>query len=260
MILGTCQLNVCKGQEELKPWLDKIASHQDPGFWLFPELVIGGFEYEQKTKWSSLTANILKSFASFSKDTGHGLGAGLWRQEGDKFFNAFYLMLPNWARPGCIYKKIHLFPLSREEQEFYPGLKSPQPIKWEKMNLGFAICFDLRFPELFRYQNSQEVDIFLVPAQWPLKRLAHWQTLLKARAIENQSYFLACNACGPSGLGELAGHSCLIDPWGETVFGLETSPGLRCSQLDLQNIKKAKSLFQTGHSDFFTVQTDKDLA
>jgi predicted amidohydrolase len=261
MILGTCQLNVCQSQEEIRPWLEKISAQAGPGFWLFPELTIGGFDYANKGKWISLTPDILELLAVFCKDTGHAIAIGLWEQAKFKLHNSLFLMLPHWSNPQCIYQKMHLFPLSREAEEFYPGQIIPRPIKWKGVSFGFGVCFDLRFPELFRYQNSQEqVDVFLLSAQWPLKRLEHWQTLLSARAIENQSYFLASNGCGSSILGTLAGHSCLITPWGEKKYCLKSSPGLSHARFELKDVQETRSLFQTGRCDFFAVNSNSDQA
>jgi omega-amidase len=86
-----------------------------------------------------------------------------------------------------------------------------------------TICYDLRFPELFRRYALAGARLILVPAEWPHPRRAHWQTLLRARAIENQCFVAACNRVGITGNSTFFGASAVIDPWGEAlVEGGET--------------------------------------
>jgi predicted amidohydrolase len=111
------------------------------------------------------------------------------------------------------YRKVHLFGYGSREQELLtPGsqVRAHGP-------LALSTCYDLRFPELFRAQVDDGSQLFLVAAAWPLARLAHWQLLLRSRALENQSFLLACNAAGRQGTVELAGRSAVVDPWGEVV-------------------------------------------
>ncbi|MCS7040082.1 MAG: carbon-nitrogen family hydrolase, partial [Caldilineales bacterium] len=82
---------------------------------------------------------------------------------------------------------------------------------------GLAICYDLRFPELFRLYALAGAQLILIPSEWPHPRLAHWRTLLRARAIENQCFVAAVNRVGSDRANTFCGHSALIDPWGETV-------------------------------------------
>jgi omega-amidase len=121
-----------------------------------------------------------------------------------------------------IYRKIHLFGLLREEEHLAPGIsltlvKSP----WGLAGLG--ICYDIRFPELFRAYALSGAVLVLVPIAFPHPRLEHWRTLARARAIENQLFLLGVNRVGrenfgPAGQVEYFGHSMLVDPWGEVLI------------------------------------------
>ncbi len=129
------------------------------------------------------------------------------------------------------YRKINLFPLSAESEKYLPG-KTPCvfEIPWGK--LGMAICFDVRFPELFRQLMAQEVQLILIPSAWPRSRLDHLQTLLKARAIENQCFVVCVNKCGKDEAGlPLAGHSMVFGPWGEKIGSLGQSSGVLSVEL-----------------------------
>ncbi len=87
------------------------------------------------------------------------------------------------------------------------------------------ICYDLRFPEVFRLICDQ-VDAVIIPANWPKKRAEHWKALLKARAIENQIYVLAINCVGNIGGLEYSGDSCIINPNGDVVESISCVEGI----------------------------------
>jgi predicted amidohydrolase len=114
------------------------------------------------------------------------------------------------------YNKIHLFRLMDEEQYLCAGNElALAETPWGKS--GLAICYDLRFPEQFRAYALAGATIVFLPSEWPHPRLDHWRTLLRARAIENQLFVVACNRVGQSGETHFFGHSTIVDPWGEPV-------------------------------------------
>ncbi|MFF3753575.1 carbon-nitrogen family hydrolase [Streptomyces sp. NPDC002018] len=83
--------------------------------------------------------------------------------------------------------------------------------------IGLATCYDLRFPELFRGLVDAGASLLVIPAGWPARRRAHWTLLAQARAVENQSYVLACATAGTHAGVEQSGHSIVVDPWGEVL-------------------------------------------
>lgn len=111
------------------------------------------------------------------------------------------------------YSKIHLVPMMDEPRYLSPGERLALA-DLGGLPAGLAICYDLRFPELFRTMALQGAVIMLVPAEWPAQRLHHWRTLLMARAIENQCFVIACNRVGHDGANGFPGHSLVIDPSG----------------------------------------------
>lgn len=142
--------------------------------------------------------------------------------------------------PQAVYSKIHLFRLMQEEQYLTPGREMAMvPTRWGQ--IGLAICYDLRFPELFRYYALQGAPLILLPAEWPQPRLAHWRTLLRARAIENQLFMAACNRVGTSAGQTFFGHSCIIDPWGETLLEMGEEEGLETAVLDLSMVTSVRA-------------------
>lgn len=142
-------------------------------------------------------------------------GSLLEIQADGRFYNSMAIYTPE-GRLGGVYRKIHLFRLMQEEVYLSPGQNTTLlELPWGKT--GFAICYDLRFPELFRHYALQGAQLILVPAEWPHPRRTHWRTLLQARAIENQCFIAACNRVGNSKGTEFFGASAIVDPWGETL-------------------------------------------
>ncbi len=104
-----------------------------------------------------------------------------------------------------------------------------------------AICYDLRFPELFRSTRAPEV--MAVIANWPIIRGSHWLTLLQARAIENQAYVVAVNRCGADPLSEYPGRSQIIDPHGNVVADAMEVEGLIRAELGLDRLREYRQKF-----------------
>lgn len=253
LYVGVCQTPVLQRTKDIYPWLDKISAEHGKCLWVFPELLLGGFDYEHKDKWVEESLELGKVMTSFAVKSGNILAATLWRKKDGKYFNTFYLFTPDQGMLE-IYSKTHLFLPGKENEHFSAGEKTPAKFSWEEISFGFGICHDLRYPEIFLYQHRHEPDIFIINAQWPLARIEHWLTLLKARAIENQCYVLACNGMGNSALGKLAGHSCLITSWGKILFVLNEDQGVKKARLDQEVIKQDRKMFDSRRSQFFDLK------
>jgi predicted amidohydrolase len=114
------------------------------------------------------------------------------------------------------YSKVHLFQLM-DEHKFLAAGNEQGSFTIDNIPCAGFICYDIRFPEWIRTHTAPGAQIIFVVAEWPLPRLAHWRILLQARAIENQCYVVACNRSGNDSNNVFAGHSMVIDPWGEIV-------------------------------------------
>ena len=123
------------------------------------------------------------------------------------------------------YRKIHSFPPAGEAHAFTAGSEI-LTFHWNGFTVAPAICYDLRFPELFRAATAAGADLFCVIANWPDRRQGHWTTLLQARAIENQAFVLGVNRCGTDPHFTYPGASALIDPHGVTLTQASSSPTL----------------------------------
>jgi predicted amidohydrolase len=142
--------------------------------------------------------------------------------EGELPYNSLVLAGPD----GTVhrYRKLHPFTHAGEHERFRAGEK-PVTVQIGGLRITPFICYDLRFANIF-WEAAPQTDVYLVPANWPSPRRHHWQTLLQARAIENQAYVVGCNRVGAAGDGtEHVGDSRIVSPMGEllaTAAGVET--------------------------------------
>lgn len=141
------------------------------------------------------------------------------------------------------YRKVHVFGYgSRETELVMPG-DGPVTVATELGVLGLATCYDLRFPELFRLMVDEGAEVFVIPAAWPDARREHWRLLARARAVENQAYVLTCNGAGGEGSATLAGHSAIIDPWGEVIAEAGESATTLTGLVDVSRVTDARATF-----------------
>lgn len=124
------------------------------------------------------------------------------------------------GRVICEYDKIHPFSFGRESERFIGGSKVATYM-WgdgaDELTVCPAICYDLRFPELFRAGLAMGAELFTIGANWPVARVGHWRSLLIARAIENQAFVLGVNRCGADPHLDYPGASVAVDPQGRVI-------------------------------------------
>ncbi len=130
------------------------------------------------------------------------------------------------------YQKVHPFGYAGETQYYEAGAKSVVT-DCNEFQLAPIVCYDLRFPELFRAGVRRGANLFAVIANWPTVRLEHWLTLLKARAIENQAYVIGVNRCGRDPNVTYSGRTQIIGPRGEVLADGGEGEGVVQADLDL---------------------------
>lgn len=182
---------------------------------LLPETFnIGFFPRENLAELADRDGEIVKmAFGALAAELHINLIAGsvVTNRDG-QVYNTSYV----FDRAGtCIasYDKTHLFTPMGEHEYFTPG-DALCTFTLDGVKCGLIICYDLRFPELTRSLALQDIELLFVPAEWPGIRRAHWQTLNRARAIENQIFLACCNGCGTAGETVYGGSSAIFDPWG----------------------------------------------
>ena len=169
------------------------------------------------------------------------LTGSLMIQEDNHYYNRLIWMQPD-GQFGY-YDKRHLFSYGGEDKDFTPGSKRfiAQVKGWKICTM---ICYDLRFPIWNRMNKEDEYDVLVVIANWPNKRMTAWQTLLRARAIENQSYVIGVNRVGEDGNGLIYnGGSCVIDPLGEILYEKLNDEDIFSISLNKDDLLKVRNNF-----------------
>ena len=148
----------------------------------------------------------------------------------------------------CKYSKLHLFDVDLKDGNSFRESHSVTPgedivlCDTELGRLGFTICYDLRFGELYRLLSLSGAQVIFVPACFAMQTgRAHWEVLLRARAIENGVYIVACNQIGEKYNMTAYGHSMVIDPWGKVIARAEDKPCVLMAEIDLERIDEVRS-------------------
>lgn len=155
------------------------------------------------------------------------------------------------------YDKIHMFDVDldggesyRESSAYEPGAEAVlSDTPWGK--LGHSICYDLRFPYLYRHLAHEGASFLAIPAAFtrPTGK-AHWHVLMRARAIENGCFVFAAAQCGDHGGGRLTyGHSIIVDPWGEVLADGGQQPGFAIAEIDVGKVDEVRAKVPSIHHD-----------
>jgi predicted amidohydrolase len=211
---------------------------------VLPEMCTTGFTMEAgrwaETLGAPNSAN--DAIAAMAREHHVWVLAGLALRETSpaRLVNAAVLFDPAGST-AAVYRKQRLFAYSGEHEVYSPG-DGPVVIAIEGVRLALFVCYDLRFPELFR-PVAPEIDAAVVIANWPERRRAHWDVLTRARAIENQCYVIAVNRTGIGDGVEYDGGSVAHDPWGEPVGigGNGNSP--RVVDIDPSRVKLVRARY-----------------
>ncbi len=206
---------------------------------LFPELWASGFDLGNAGKYASpIDQGWFEKMRSLAIHYKIAVGGTLLEDSGGKYFNTFALYDHTGTCLGS-YRKIHLFRMLEEDRYLKQGEKiEVVETPWGK--LGLAICYDLRFPEVIREYCLQGAELILLSAEWPAKRIGHWEILLKARAIENQVFIAAVNKVGSSQGAPLGGTSMVLDPMGEVLVQGGDQAALLTAEIDLEKVQKTR--------------------
>ncbi len=209
---------------------------------LFPELSLTGFSMNtEKIAEKDGGFGTKQRIAALARMYGINIGIGYaLRGASDRVYNCYGL----FGRDGeCLaeYQKIHPFSYGRESR-YYTGGERIVSASLEGMTVTPFICYDLRFPELFRIAAGQS-SLMAVAANWPKSREEHWRCLLRARAIENQCYIAGINRTGTGDGLEYNGHSMLIGPEGQTILELDGEEGLGIGEADPLGAAEARRRF-----------------
>jgi len=213
---------------------------------VLPEIWTPGYFAFDHYARAADSADLIRSFLSDRARTlgVHLHGGSFVERRGDNLYNTSILFDPD-GEEIAVYSKIHLFGYgSREPEVLTPGT-SPTVVDTSMGRVGMAVCYDLRFPELFRAMTDLGAELVLVASAWPHPRVQAWSTLLRARALENQVYLIAANGVGPTASGPtLCGNSSIIDPWGTVIASAGDEAAIVESVIDMASVGETRSRFR----------------
>ncbi len=215
------------------------ANNSNSDIILLPELWSSGYNYEDFPRLAERTPDMLAELAQIATAQNSHIGGSMVEKDRGNFYNTFFLLNPAGEQIAA-YRKIHLFSLMEEEKHFRPG-DTTCLTEICGLPVGLMTCYDIRFPELSRKLTLQGAKLLLICAQWPRPRTSHWNTLLKARAIENQLYIAACNRIGRGQENNYPGNSAIYDPWGETALKAPDRQGAFATTIDLKKIDQTRN-------------------
>ncbi len=192
------------------------------------------------------TTNLLAEKAKAHHIWIHGGSISEVNPNGTRTYNTSVLINPDGKIEG-MYRKLHNFDMTlpdgssvRESDNKEPG-NAIVTVQTELGCVGFAICYDMRFPELFRLMRLAGAEIIFLPANFTKPTgQAHWEPILRSRAIENGVYIIAPNQTGEKEKFTAYGNSMIIDPWGTILVRAGEEPGLIFAEIDLAYLKQVR--------------------
>lgn len=192
-----------------------LELHAQADLYVLPEMWTTGFAVRpQGVAEEENQSEGLLWMRRIARERGCALSGSLAIRDADGCYrNRHYFVTPDSV---SFYDKHHLF-THAHENEYYTAGASPVIAEWQGMRFLLQTCYDLRFPVFSRYGRAGEYDAIIYVANWPSARMLAWNTLIRARAIENQCYVVAVNRIGNDPAAEYSGGSVVLDPLGREL-------------------------------------------
>ena len=243
LTISLAQMNISLGDVNrnllmMEKW-SKEAARRGSHLVVFPELWSTGYALDRAQELSqTLNSGIFTDISESAVQNKISIVGSVLEKRGAEVANSATFFAPNGRLMG-VYRKIHLFGLMEEDKYLQAG-SSPltMDLPWGKTAL--AICYDLRFPELFRRYAVDQTELMIISSEWPAIRIEHWRMLLQARAIENQCYIIATNSTGETGDTVFGGHSMIVDPWGKIVIEAGDEPMLVTADIETERVAQVR--------------------
>lgn len=237
-----------KNKEQNFQHIEKELQHQEADLFLLPEMFSTGFCMDA-SEVADKNQESLEFLQKIAKEKGTAFCGSAPVEENGKFYNRMYFVHPN--KKVDFYDKRHLFSFSGEDKVYTPG-NERVIVNYKGFRILLQVCYDLRFPVFAR--NNDDYDAILYVANWPEKRVAAWEHLLKARAIENLSFVFGLNRIGTDGNGLLyqeSSHCFFAD--GKEISQKEEN--LITAELNLEKLKDFRNHFQfLNDRDSFSIE------
>lgn len=216
------------------------AAELGAGLVVFPEMALTGFSMNATSSAEHVgDSSSIRALADAAVASGVGVAFGMVIHGERRPRNAM-VVLDGHGVQRAVYGKVHPFALGGEHEHYEAG-DELVVAELDGVAFGLAICYDLRFPELFRAMAA-DCDALLVIASWPVQRIEHWFALLRARAIESQCYVVAVNRTGADGAGmDHPPSSCVFGPGGESVAAVATDGDIAVFDVDPAVVRAYRS-------------------
>jgi len=246
--VAAVQFNIALGDvdrnlEKALAGLERVRD-RDARLAVLPEMWSTGYDYKHLPRLAEETPRVLEAVSALAGREGMVVVGSLPEKAEGKIYNTAYVV--DGGRLVASYRKLHLFSTMGEDRFLTAGDQS-RVIPTSVGRLGVAICYDLRFPELFRKLALEGAEILCIPAEWPKPRQEHWRTLLRARAIENQLFVAAANCCGPQGKLDFFGMSMLLSSRGDVLAEGEETDTELTAVFDLEEMIAYRSQIRCFH-------------
>jgi omega-amidase len=208
---------------------------------IFPEMTLTGFTMKSKDFAEDLKGESFQFFSRIASNNKVHVIGGLIEEEKGFNYNTLVHINP-LGELLTSYRKIHPFSYSAENKYYARGDKTviTEINGWK---VGLSICYDLRFPELFRHYGKERAELIIVIANWPDTRIGQWRTLLCARAIENQCYIAAVNRVGNDLRLHYNGCSCIFDPMGNEIAFLPDKEKIISAEISKESVEQVRNKF-----------------
>ena len=241
MKISICQF--APSWENIEESITKIGSlitsvPNDFDLIIFPEMTLTGFTMKSEEFAEPLDGQSTQYFIDLSQKLKTNIIAGIIEKDGEKKLNSAV----HFDRNGIVsarYRKIHPFSMANEGKYFDAG-REPVSTKIEGINSGLSVCYDLRFPELYRLYSKTGTKLLINIANWPISRIFHWEQLLRARAIENLSCVIGVNRVGTDPYHEYNGSSYVFDSIGNELLSCGNEEGIFSVEIDFDEVDKTR--------------------
>ena len=237
MKIALCQYNpVWENKEKNKIKIKELVyrSSQKFDLLILPEMTLTGFTMKAEKFAEELEGDTFEFYCKIAGDFKCDVLGGIIENDYGIFYNTL-LHVNSEEKLISSYRKIHPFSYSTEDKHYSKGIE-PVITQIHSWKTGLSICYDLRFPELYRKYGKERAELIVCIANWPDTRIEHWRILLKARAIENQCYVAGVNRSGDDPKLHYNGFSSIFDPMGNELASLKNEEKIIIEDLRIEEV------------------------
>ncbi len=243
MKIGLIQYSpIYENKESTAKLIDSILeTESDSDLIIFPEMSLTGYTINSAQFSEEIDGFGMQYFMKLSSKLRKHIIAGIIERDENRFYNSLYHFSPD-GLINARYRKIHPFSFAEEHKSFFSSDETVIT-KINGLKIGLSICYDLRFPELFRYYGKAKCEIIINIANWPVQRIDFWKLFMRARAAENLCFSIGVNRVGDDPFVSYNGKSCIFDPLGKEIFMSADNTGIYTVEIDPQKVNEVRNKY-----------------